>query len=202
VTSGPDHAGMTSKLRIRLALAAGVTTAVIGTGLLPAVAGANASCGITWGSLAKSAPHMTGAALTGVRAGHHDCYDRLVVDLAGNPAAGYDVRYIDPPYRADGSGAALFVAGGAVLQVIVRAPAYDDAGAITVPWRGAGTVITRPDQFDARGFTTFEDLVWGGSFEGQSSFGLGVRARLPFRVLQLDGPGDGTRLVVDLAHRW
>ena len=193
---------MTSRLRFRLLLAAGLTAAVIGTGLLPAVAGANPSCGVTWGSLAKSAPAMTGAALAGARAGHHDCYDRLVIDLAGHPAAGYDVRYIEPPYRADGSGAALLVAGGAVLQVVVRAPAYDTNGNATVPWGGAGTVITRPDQFDARGFTTFEDLVWGGSFEGQSSFGLGVRARLPFRVFQLDGPGDGTRLVVDVAHRW
>jgi hypothetical protein len=89
-----------------------------------------------------------------------------------------------------------------VLQVIVRAPAYDANANATVPWGGPGTVITRPDQFDARGFTTFEDLVWGGSFEGQSSFGLGVRARLPFRVFQLDGPGDHTRLVVDVGHRW
>ena len=193
---------MTKRMSFRLLLAAGLTAAVMSTGLLPAVAGANPYCGITWGSVAKSAPQMTGATLAGARAGHHDCYDRLVVDLAGRPAAGYDVRYIAPPYRADGSGDALFVAGGAVLQVIVRAPAYDANGNATVPWGGPGTVITRPDQFDARGFTTFEDLVWGGSFEGQSSFGLGVRARLPFRVFQLDGPGDGTRLVVDVAHRW
>lgn len=193
---------MTSRLRFRLALAAGLTAAVLGTTFLPAAAGAGPYCGITWGSLPKSTPQMTGAPLTGVRAGHHDCYDRLVVDLAGQPAAGYDVRYIDPPYRADGSGDALFVAGGAVLQVVVRAPAYDTNGNATVAWGGPGTVIIRPDQFDARGFTTFEDLVWGGSFEGQSSFGLGVRARLPFRVFQLDGPGDGTRLVVDVAHRW
>ena len=193
---------MTKRMRFRLALAAGLSAAIIGGGLLPAVAGASPYCGITWGSLPKSAPEMTGATLAGVRTGHHDCYDRLVVDLAGHPAAGYDVRYIDPPYRADGSGDPLFVAGGAVVQVIVRAPAYDTNGNATVPWGGPGTVITRPDQFDARGFTTFEDLVWGGSFEGQSSFGLGVRARLPFRVFQLDGPGDGTRLVVDVAHRW
>jgi len=29
-----------------------------------------------------------------------------------------------------------------------------------------------------------------------------VRARLPFRVLTLDGPGSGSRLVVDVAHYW
>lgn len=192
---------MTKQLRTRLLLAA----AVAGAALVPTVAGAataGASCGVTWGSLPKSAAEMSAAPLAGVRTGHHDCYDRLVVDLAGQPAAGYDVRYIDPPYRADGSGAPLLVAGGAVLQIVVRAPAYDAAGTSTVPWAGAGAVVTRPDQFEARGFPTFEDLVWGGSFEGQSSFGLGVRARLPFRVLQLGGPGDGSRLVVDVAHRW
>jgi len=41
-------------------------------------------CGITWGSLARSAgtTEPTSASLTGVRAGQHDCYDRLVIDLA------------------------------------------------------------------------------------------------------------------------
>ena len=185
---------MNTRLRIRLALAAGVTTAVVGAGVVPAVAGAasGSTCGITWGSRAKAAPQMTSATVTGVRAGRHDCYDRLVVDIAGRPAAGYDVRYVDPPYRAEGSGEPRPVAGGAVLQVVVRAPAYDAGGRSTF----------RPQRLDMSGFRTFRDLAWGGSFEGQSSFGLGVRARLPVRAVQLDGPGNGTRLVVDVAHRW
>jgi hypothetical protein len=202
-----QHAGlilqvMTTRIRSRLLLVA--AAGIVAAGLLPVAAGAatTPTCGITWGSLAKSAPQGTEATVAGVRTGRHDCYDRMVIDLAGRPAAGYDVRYIDPPFRADGSGDPLFVAGGAVLQVVVRAPAYDAGGQSTVPWPSAGHPIVRPDQFDAGGFRTFEDLVWGGSFEGQSSFGLGIRARLPFRVLQLDGPGDGTRLVVDVAHRW
>jgi hypothetical protein len=29
-----------------------------------------------------------------------------------------------------------------------------------------------------------------------------VRARLPFRVFVLRGPGSGSRLVIDVAHRW
>lgn len=195
---------MTSRMRLRLTLAAGLAAAVVVTGLVPAVAGAASgpTCGITWGSLAKTAPQGSTATVAGARTGRHDCYDRLVIDLAGRPTAGYDVRYVDPPLRADGSGNPLFVAGGAILQVIVRAPAYTAAGASAVPWPSVGHPITRPDQFDAGGYRTFQDLVWAGSFEGQSTFGLGVRARLPFRVLTLDGPGAGTRLVVDVAHRW
>ena len=172
--------------RIGLVLGARVVVAVLAAGVVPAVAGATSTgpyCGITWGSLAKSTPQMTGAQLTGVRPGRHDCFDRLVFDVAGGPAAGYDVRYVDR-FRAEGSGDPLPVAGGAVLSVTVWAPAY---------------LAIRPS---VGGYRTFRDLVWGGSFEGQTSFGLGVRARLPFRVFQLDGPGNATRLVVDVAHKW
>ena len=52
------------------------------------------------------------------------------------------------------------------------------------------------------GYSTFRQVVSAGTFEGYSSFGLGVRARLPFRVFVLDGPGTSSRLVVDVAHRW
>ncbi|MDQ4069873.1 MAG: hypothetical protein M3203_10460 [Actinomycetota bacterium] len=193
---------MKVRSRLVLALVAGVVAAVLAVVALPTTAGAAPYCGITWGSLPKSTAEMTGAHITGVRPGRHDCFDRLVVDLAGKPAPGYDVRYIDRPYRAPGTGDALSVAGGAVLQIIARAPAYDENGNATVPWRGAGTAIVRPGQFQAGGFRTFRHLVWGGTYEGQSSFGLGVRARLPFRVFTLDGPGTGSRLVVDVAHRW
>jgi hypothetical protein len=47
------------------------------------------------------------------------------------------------------------------------------------------------------GYQTFREAKFAGSFEGQTSVGLGVRARLPFRVFTLD-----SRLVVDVAHRW
>ena len=195
---------MNALSRTRLTVGAGLAVAVLAAGFLPAAAGAAASgpyCGITWGSSAKSAPAMTQAPVTGARVGRHDCFDRLVVDLGGAHAPGYNVRYIEPPYRAEGSGAPLLVAGGAVIQITVHAPAYDANGNSTVPWSGTALVV-RPDQFQAAGYRTFKDLVWGGSFEGYSSFGLGVRARLPFRVFQLQGPGGGTRLVIDVAHQW
>jgi hypothetical protein len=45
-------------------------------------------------------------------------------------------------------------------------------------------------------------VVFGGSFEGQTLFGVGARARLPFRVFTLAGPGGHSRIVLDVAHRW
>ena len=93
------------------------------------------------------------------------------------------------------------MAGGAVIQVTVHAPAYDGNGNSTVPW-SVGHLVVRQSELQAAGFRTFDDLVYGGTFEGYTSFGLGVRARLPFRVFQLAGPGNGTRLVIDVAHQW
>jgi hypothetical protein len=52
------------------------------------------------------------------------------------------------------------------------------------------------------GFSTFRQVAYGGSYEGYTTIGLGVRARLPFRVFVLSGPGTGARLVIDVAHRW
>ena len=52
------------------------------------------------------------------------------------------------------------------------------------------------------GYRTFRQIAWAGSFEGRTTVGLGVRARLPFRVFTLAGPGDGSRLVIDVAHTW
>ena len=52
------------------------------------------------------------------------------------------------------------------------------------------------------GFRTFREVVVTDDFEGVVGFGLGVRARLPFRMFILPGPGAGSRLVIDVAHRW
>lgn len=52
------------------------------------------------------------------------------------------------------------------------------------------------------GYQTLRDVVFGGSFEGYSTFAVGVRARLPFRVFVLSGPGSHGRIVLDVAHRW
>ena len=85
-----------------------------------ATAGAAPYCGITWGSLQKQDLDHTTAHITNLRAGRHDCFDRLVVDL-GPPAAGlpgpqdegFTVRYV-PQVLDDPSGAPVALAGGGV----------------------------------------------------------------------------------------
>ena len=182
-----------------VAVAVATLTVALAAGVLQATTASaherTPYCGIRWGSLAKSSPEMTAAPITGARAGRHECFDRLVVDLGGKPAAGYRVRYVDG-FHQDGSGDRLAVSGGAILRIDVLAPSYDANGKLTVPWKAGSDIV------NVGGFRTFRDVVYGGSFEGQTAIGVGVRARLPFRVFKLDGPGGGSRLVVDVAHRW
>ena len=172
-----------------------LTTAV---GLVqPGQAQAHSSCSVRWGSLPKVGTRMTAAPIFDVRAGRHACFDRLVIDVGGSTTDAYNVRYV-PAVVSEGSGDIVPLRGGAVLAVEVNAPAYD-------PWTG---VITyrfqdRDELLNVNGFRTFRQVAFGGSFEGYTIIGVGVRARLPFRVLVLPGPGSGNhRLVVDVAHRW
>ena len=168
----------------------------VGLGFLaPGPASATTSyCGLVWGSLAETNPAMSTASVTNVRTGQHYCFDRMVVDLNG-PAAGYTVQYV-PVVVQDGSGSEIPLRGSAFLQVTVNAPSYDSNGNVT--YSPASTA----ELSDVSGYQTFRQVAYAGSFEGYTSFGLGVRARLPFRVFTLDGPGAGSRLVVDVAHFW
>jgi hypothetical protein len=148
---------------------------------------------VAWGSGAKAAERMTGAEIVRVRAGAHRCFDRMVVDLDGAPAAGWRVRY--HAVAQEGSGTPVPLRGNADLEVVALAPAYDQHGAST--FRPPNST----ELADVTGYRTFRQLAFAGSFEGQTTFGVGVRTRLPFRVFAVSGPS-GRKLVVDVAHRW
>ena len=186
-------------MRIRTAAVTAATVVLVtaGAGAGASAASAADGCATRWGSLAESGGSPAAGYVTGVRAGRHACFDRLVVDLAG-PVRGadYDVRYV-PAVRADGSGFHVPLRGAADLQVIVRAPSYDTE---------SGHDTYRPENprelAPVGGSRTFRQVAWAGSFEGQTTIGLGVRARLPFRTMIVPGPGRGSRVVVDVAHRW
>lgn len=167
----------------------------VGLGLVvPSSAGATEPyCGIRWGSTPKYSGVYTGDVITDVRSGRHSCFDRLVVDLHGGDVPGYNLAYT--AVTEQGSGKEVPLRGAADLQIIVHAPAYKDGRATYLP-------ANRNEVVDVTGYQTFRQVAWAGSYEGQTTIGLGVRARLPYRVFVLDGPGNGTRLVVDVAHRW
>jgi hypothetical protein len=138
-----------------------------------------AACPTGWGSLPKVNSVSSQAHITTVRAGTNECYDRLVFDVNG-PAPGWSVRYVDNVF-AEGTGAVLPVTGGAKLEVVIRS--LSDTSRMP----------------SVNGFKTFRSVVYGGSFEGQTTVGLGVRARLPFRVFTLTNP---SRVVIDVASHW
>ncbi len=166
----------------------------------PASAATNTSCGITWGSMSKARSASDSEMVNDVRAGRHACFDRLVVDVGGQDVSfgSYDVRYV-PQVHEDGSGFAVPVRGAADLQVVIRAAAHDH------DYRPTYTPVNRREVVNVSGYSTFRQVAWAGSFEGQTTLALGVRARLPFRVFVLPGTpqSDHTpRLVIDVAHRW
>jgi len=164
-------------------------------------------CGIHWGSMpqtrsASGVPDWftqpaDGSAVDNVRAGRHDCYDRLVIDVLGS-RPGYRVQYVDAlaEYGVSGRGPAVPLLGGAFLEVMVPTNIGDADGyeIFTPPHRN--------QLVNVAGWSTFRQVVEIGYYETQRQFGLGVRGRLPFRVFTLDGPDDHSRLVIDVAHRW
>lgn len=158
--------------------------------VLAPVASAHPYCGQVWGSTPETRAGMSRGAVYDVRAGRHACFDRLVLDV-DVPLAGWSVRYVDQ-VKQDGSGRPVTVRGGARLEVVAR-----------VGVRPGGSFFASPGNLvDAAGYRSFRHVAWAGSFEGVTTIGLGVRARLPFRAFVLPGPGAGSRLVVDVAHGW
>ena len=166
---------MIRRLLVLLTVLAGLALA------LPAVADAAVACPPIGGSLPRGdAVGTTPTPITGVRAGRNTCFDRVVIDINGPVATGYSIAYTSQ-VTAEGSGLPVPTPGGARMQLTVRHP----AGSLRMP--------------SVAGFTTLRSVTFGGSFEGYTTFGIGTRARLPFRVFTLTSPA---RLVVDVYNHW
>jgi hypothetical protein len=152
--------------------------------LVPSTASAAGPyCGITWGSDAKYVNAPSPAKLVNIRAGQHDCYDRLAFDFTGD-VQGYSVSYVDNVYYP--TGGLVPLRGGAKLEVRV--------------YGGSAGTYSPPDWYevvDTAGYRTFRQVAFVDGHTEWTTAGLGVRARLPFRVLTLPD-----RIVVDVAHFW
>lgn len=163
--------------RLFAALAVTITAATGAAVAVPLSASAD-SCSVSWGSQAKTATAVHPATLTAVRAGQHPCFDRLVLDVSAN-ATGWSVRYVSAVH-SEGQGAVVPLRGGAFLQLVEKA-----------------STTRRLSMPSVVGYRTLRQVADGGSFEGQTTLGIGLRARLPFRVTVADH-----RVVLDVAHHW
>ena len=173
-------------------LAGAVTLAGAAFGPAPGAAGAT-TCSTPWGSAAKTATTTSALTTTGVRAGRHACFDRIVVD----GASWAKVRYVSQVVM-DGSGEVVPLRGGARLQVLTTTGVDPSTGTPTFLPTGA----RRTDVVAVGGFRTLRQVAWAGDFEGQLTLGVGVRSRLPVRTFVVRTPGKPPKVVVDVAHRW
>jgi hypothetical protein len=139
-----------------------------------------------------------------VRPGRHDCYDRVVFDVNGvvdgADAVGFHVAYVDGDVQADGSGEPVPTAGDAALAVIVRAPAqgYGTSG------HQPGRLLAEPGDDlvttgQVAGWPALREVTFAGSFEGQTTFAVGVDRQVPFRAGSFEADGY-THVYVDIAH--
>ncbi len=96
--------------------------------------------------------------------------------------------------HTQGRGDPLRLRGDAFLEIVALSGTNDiNTGESTYNPRNLNELV------NVRGWRTFRQAASGGSFEGYTTIGLGVRARLPFRVFTLDRP---SRIVIDVAHHW
>ena len=162
---------------IRPLVLALVLTGAAGVASASSTEAASASCGVSWGS---------------------------------QPTSEGLIGYV-PEVLTEGKGDVLALRGGAKLSIAMYANITNvrsgrhgcyDRLVFDLAASGLGGPVNDLTLPSVAGFSTFRQVAYGGSFEGHTTFGLGLRARLPMRVFTLAGPGDGSRLVVDVAHHW
>jgi hypothetical protein len=128
------------------------------------------------------------ALLTDVRVAAHDGYERIVFEFR-NVLPGYDVRYVEPPVVADGSGDEVPVDGAAILQIRMENALDADLTQESAPATYTGPTRLSPDT------PTIEELVRTGGFEAVLTWVAGLSEERPFTVTTLGAPD---RIVIDV----
>lgn len=121
-----------------------------------------------------------------VRVGEHRRFDRVVIDLDGR-VPGSTVRYVRS-LRYDGSGQAVPLRGRSFIAITLSPAKAHNAHGNNV-YEGA--------QLQQYRLPVLRGVAFTGDFEGQVSFGLALRHRSDFRVLELQSP---SRIVIDVRH--
>jgi hypothetical protein len=124
--------------------------------------------------------------LVAVRTGSHDGYDRLVLQFR-NGLPNWRVNYVAKV--ASESGATVPLEGAAFLYVDTHpASGHQDSAPFKETYTGPHTLTPR--------YPMLRQVAWVDDFEGHVGFGLGLRRRTGFRVLELRDPA---RLAIDVA---
>jgi hypothetical protein len=116
----------------------------------------------------------------------------MVIDVQDGPIGRWTASYseADPTWFMARGGANLIVG---VSNAVVPAPDGLHSAAVDDFYEAT----------DVTGYRTFRQVrETDFSPDNGVIYAIGVRARLPFRVFTLDGPGSDSRLVIDVAHRW
>jgi hypothetical protein len=125
--------------------------------------------------------------LVAVRTGSHDGYDRLVLQFR-NDLPSWRVNYVAKV--ASESGATVPLEGAAFLYVDTHpATGHQDTAPFKETYTGPRTLTPH--------YPMLRQVAWVDDFEGHVGFGLGLRRRTGFRVLELRDPA---RLAIDVAH--
>lgn len=129
------------------------------------------------------------AALTviDVRVGHHDGFDRVVLELDGTGTPGWRVEYVDAAVE-DPSDTPVELGGDSTLQIMVTGT--------QLPYETGLSEFPARQPVTASGTTAVTEAVFLGTFEAQSQALVGVAGEpAPFRAYLLADP---VRLVVDV----
>ncbi len=115
------------------------------------------------------------------------CFDQVVVRTDTTSDVGFAARYV-PLVTQDASGRPVPLQGEAFLQWSVFAPVADPA-----LFQGFG--FTADDTY-----RTLRQIAFAGSFEGVTTFGVGVDTQVPFAVESRKNARGATEIVLYLAH--
>ena len=128
-------------------------------------------------------------AVSDVRLGAHDGFDRVTIELAGDGTPGYKVSYVDAAFQ-QGSGNAIDLAGDKILAI--------DLDGTTYPFEVG---IEEPSMKPLRNDKTAKvaEVVNAGTFEGRTQLFIGLKGdKQPFSVTELSNP---TRVVIDISAK-
>ncbi len=142
----------------------------------------------TVGATSVDRPNVRASALSGIRSGGHQGFDRLVFDFAGPEVPGYHVEYVDQPQYRCGTREPVRVAGdGALLVRVSPSEIRVDAGE-------AGLLACQRDL----SLTLLREIELVCNRDGQVAVLVGMRSPNPYRVVELKEP---SRLVIDVRQQ-